>query len=48
MSGTKWFAFVILPIVVLVLICVATWLALIWRGTAEMLHALVEFALGRL
>jgi hypothetical protein len=27
---------------------VATWLALIWLGAAEMLHALAQFALGRL
>jgi hypothetical protein len=47
MSGTKWFAFVILPIVVLVLTVVATWLTLIWLGTAGMLDALVQFALGR-
>ena len=44
----KWFAFVILPIVVVVLTGVATLLALIWLGTAEMLHALAQFALGRL
>ena len=44
----KWFAFVILPIVVVVLTGVATLLVLIWLGTAEMLHALAQFALGRL
>ena len=44
----KWSAFVILLIVVVVLTGVATLLALIWLGTAEMLHALAQFALGRL
>jgi hypothetical protein len=44
----KWFAFVIVPIVVVVLTGVATWLALTWLGAAGMLDALVQFALGRL
>ena len=47
MSG-RWFAFVILPIVVVVLTGVATWLTLIWLGAAWMLHALAQFALGGL
>jgi hypothetical protein len=44
----KWFAFVILPIVVVVLTGVATWLALIWLSAAGMLRALAQLALGRL
>ena len=42
------FAFVILPIFVVVLTGVAIWLALIWLGAAWMQRALAQFALGGL